>query len=354
LAHAIADGYIPAATAAAQILGDIGGGALLVRGGGQPSPLALAAAHADRRLRFAGTAAIMKLAPSEPFAGSSQVADSLGYFARSYGTPRVLVAHPRSEDAQSLAGLAASLGYAADIATNGRRAFELAVGSPDYDFALVHSAIDRPRVDDLVAQLRRDRRTARLPIGLVAPLEDLPRVEQFARDTTRTMALLEPRNDAEMKLYCGKVLALGGRWHVTAAERRTHAIAALGWLVALARQRSRVFDVYRQQPAVEGALYVNELSPAAADFLGELPTAKAQRSLLELADLATQPLEARSAAAAAFARSVQRFGLLLSRNEILQQYELYNSNAGRNGQTHDVLGAVLDAIERKNAPTGGQ
>jgi HEAT repeat protein len=353
LGHAIAERYIPAATAAAQILGDIGSAALLARGGAQPSPLAQAAAHADRRLRFAGTAAIMKLAPSEPFAGSSQVTSALGFFARSYGVPRILIAHPRSEEAQTMAGLAAALGYATDMATNGRRAFELAVSSPDYDFALVHSAIDRPRVDDLVAQLRRDRRTALLPIGLIATLDDMDRVERFARDTTRAVALLQPRSDAEMKLYAGQVLARGGRWHVSAAERRSQAIAALDWLVALAERPKGVFDVYSQQAAVEGALYVPELSPAAAAFLGELGTATAQRSLLELADLATQGPEARQAAATAFARSTGEFGLLVTRDEILHQYNLYNANAGHNADTHAVLSAVLDAIERKNAPTGG-
>ena len=89
-------------------------------------------------------------------------------------------------------------------------------------------------------------------------------------------------------------------------------------------------------------------------MLAELGTATAQRSLLELADLATQPAAAREAAAAALARNIEMFGLRLTRDEILQQYDLYNANAGRNGDTHDVLSAVLDAIEQKNTPAGGQ
>ena len=133
-------------------------------------------------LRFAAIDAILKLRPTEPFAGSSHVADGLGFFASSYGTPRVLVVHPRSEMGQQIAGLAAELGYESDLATNGRRAFELAVGSPDYEFILLHSAIERPPVDELLAQLRRDRRTALLPVGLIAPWDDLERVARFRRN----------------------------------------------------------------------------------------------------------------------------------------------------------------------------
>ncbi len=205
LIDAMAQGYIPAATAAAQILGDIGNQSLLTRGGAALSPLAKAAAAADRRLRFAAVDAIMKLHPTEPFAGSNHVADGLGFFASSFGVPRVLVVHPLSEEAQRMAGLAASLGYESDIATNGRRGFELAVASPDYEFVLIHSALERTRADELLAQLRRDRRTALLPVGLVAPLDDLERVKRYAEVTPRTEAFLQPQNEPEMTLFSGLV-----------------------------------------------------------------------------------------------------------------------------------------------------
>jgi hypothetical protein len=96
------------------------------------------------------------------------------------------------------------------------------------------------------------------------------------------------------------------------------------------------------------------LTDHASAVLAELGTATAQRSLLELADNGTQPPEARMAAAGAFARNMGQFGLRLTRDEIMQQYDLYNSNAGRNAETHAVLTAVLDAIERKNVAVGGQ
>jgi HEAT repeat protein len=347
LIDAMANKHLAAATAAAEILGDIGTEDLLMRGGSAGSPLARAAAHADRRLRFAATSAIMKLTPTVPFAGSSHVADGLGFFASAYGVPRALVVHPRSEDAQKVAGLAAGLGYDADIATNGRRAFELATSTSDLEFIFIHSAIDRPSVDELVAQLRRDRRTALLPIGLIAPLDDLDRVRQFARSSSRTEAFLQPQNAAQMQLFTARVLARAGQDRISAEERKRQAIAALDWLAALGETPS-VFDLKRQEPSVVQVLYVPELSARAATVLGQLASVNGQRSLLELADLETQSLVARQAAAAAFARSVRKYGIMLTRAEILEQYGLYNGNAGRNADTSAVLGAILDAIEQKD------
>jgi CheY-like chemotaxis protein len=347
LAGAMLHGYAPAATAAAEILGDMGDPASLVRAGAAPSPLAAAAGSADRRLRFAAMNAILKLNPAGPFTGSSYVADGLGYFASSYGMPRVLVVHPRSEEAQSMAGLANALGYEADTATNGRRAFELASHSPDYEIILIHSAIDRPRADELVAQLRRDRRTAAVPIGLIATLDDRDRVRRFARAVPMAEAFLQPQREEEMKLFCEQLAALSGRDHVSTAERKAQAAAALDWLQKLSGQSQAVFDVRRQEPAIGRVLYVPELSAAAATVLGNLGTASSQSRLLELAGSATQPLAARQAAADAFGRSVRKYGILLSREQIMAQYDLYNANAGRHGETHEVLGKILDALENR-------
>ncbi len=348
LASAMAAGYVPAATAAAQILGDVGSVDLLRGNGAAPRPLAAAANHADRRLRFAAIEAIMKLKPTEPFAGSSHVADGLGFFASSYGVPRVLIVHPRSDEGRTIAGLASQLGYEADVATNGRKAFEAATASPDYEFVLIHSAVQRPAADELCAQLRRDRRTALLPVGLMAPWDDLERVKRFATSAPRVEAVLEPHDEAQMKLLAAEVLARAGRSHVTSQERRAQAAAALDWLVALGHAPQRVFDLRKQEAAMLQVLYVPEMTAGAASVLADVGGVRAQQSLIELANQPTQPLAARQAAVAAFVRNMRAYGLLLSRDLILHEYDLFNANAGRDADTHAVLGAILDALERKS------
>ena len=122
LAYAVAERLHAAAAAAAQILGQIGHVDMLTRGGSVPTPLVAAATHSDRRLAMAAIDSVMKLDPTEPFPSASQVIDDLGFFARSYGVPRVLVVHPRSDEAaRSPAWRAASDSMATSPPTAGRR-----------------------------------------------------------------------------------------------------------------------------------------------------------------------------------------------------------------------------------------
>ena len=83
-------------------------------------------------------------------------------------------------------------------------------------------------------------------------------------------------------------------------------------------------------------------------------TAHSQRSLLDLANLSAQPLETRQAAADAFAASMRRFGIRLSSDELLRQYDLYNDNAGRNADTHVVLGSNPQCARTKGRGRAGQ
>ncbi len=350
LAGAMAQGFAPAAIAAAQILGDIGSAEQLAHGGATPSALVRAAGSSDRRLRFTATAAIMKLATTAPFAGSSHVTEALGFFAGSYGVPRVLIAHPLSAEGGKLAGLAAAQGYEADVATTGRQAYELAIASPDYDLALIHAAIGKPAVDELVAQLRRDRRTAELPVGLIAPLDNMERVQNYARRAGNLEVFLQPQNDAEMKLFVGDVLAHAGRSHVSVEERRQQALAAIDWLVALAQSPGPVFNIGQLESTIIPLVYVPDVAGKAIELLSDIGTEPSQKALVQLADNSAQPLATRQAAVTALARSIRRYGTLLTSDELYAQYDLYNLNAGRNRDTHRVLGALLDVLEHRGDP----
>ena len=59
----------------------------------------------------------------------------------------------------------------------------------------------------------------------------------------------------------------------------------------------------------------------------------------------SRSLAQRRAAASSFALAVAHRGLLLSREEILLQYDRYNRSAELDRETQQVLGSILDAIE---------
>ncbi|MFO0869613.1 MAG: hypothetical protein U0935_11830 [Pirellulales bacterium] len=89
-----------------------------------------------------------------------------------------------------------------------------------------------------------------------------------------------------------------------------------------------------------------ELATRAAAVLGHFGSA-AVRALIDLAS-SNRPATERRAAASAFRDAVRRRGLLLTREEILRQYERYNQSASADRETQEILGLLLDAIERRD------
>ncbi len=326
LIEAMAKGQLLAATAAAEVLGDIGSEALLDTAGAARSPLAEAARSGNRRLRFAAIDAILRIQPTQPFSGDSSVVDSLQFFAATSGERRVLVGHPRSTRGQEIAGLLASQGYRADVATNSRQFLELASRCPDYELALVDVSLGSPPVDDLIGRLRRDPRTADLPIGLMVGEELKAAVQRLAATMPAVVAIARVGDDYSTQFEIARVLASVGRDHVGFETRQAQAGNSLVWLAKLAEHRTTVFNVERTSPSIERALYVPAWTAAAATVLADLPSENAQRSLLALASDNVLPAETRRIGAVAFGRNVRRYGVHLTAAEIQKQYDRYNAS----------------------------
>ncbi len=70
-----------------------------------------------------------------------------------------------------------------------------------------------------------------------------------------------------------------------------------------------------------------------------------------MADSSAQPLGLRRAAVAALAGSIRDHGILLKTDQLEHQYAIYNANAGRDRETHQVLSELLDVLEQKTAAT---
>jgi hypothetical protein len=114
------------------------------------------------------------------------------------------------------------------------------------------------------------------------------------------------------------------------------------------------YDFHRQISAYESALATPELAAQAAILMGRLGSPDAQRALVTLASQHARALADRQAAAEAFAKAVRRRGLLLTRDEILLQYDRYNRSEFLDAGTQQVLGQILDAIEAPNQTTKTQ
>jgi hypothetical protein len=349
LVDALAQGQIWAAAAAVEVLGDVGTEALLGKGSAARSPWAEAARSGDRRLRFAAIDAILRLHPTQRFNGDSSIVDALSFFAATSGQRRALVGHPRMERAQELAGLLAGLGYHADVATNSRQFMELASRSPDYEVALVDVALANPPVDDLIGRLRRDPRTADLPIGVMVSEDLLGAVHRLAASLPGVVPIVRVTDDYSTQFEVNRILQSVGRDHVGHAARQEQAAKALDWLAQLAELPSPLFQIERTTPAVERALYVPALTSVAARVLADLPAASAQQALVQLASEGVLPPEIRRIGAVAFGRNARRYGVHLTSGEIKRQYDRYNASRLADRDSQEILASILDAIEARAA-----
>jgi len=356
LEYAVIHEKVAAATGAIEVLREIGDEELLRSNGGRPSPLALCLKHSDRRVRFAAVEAIMKLNPLEPFAGSSYLSEALGYFTSTVGSRRVLVAHPRTDQAQTLVGMLNEIGFEADTAQTGRQTLRLSTQYSDYEFFLVSDAVDYPGVNELIQQLHRDPRTAMLPIGLMARQEQFSQMERVTENDPLTETFPRPHDVTGLSLAARRLLSRSGDDLVSFDERMAHASAALDHLARLAERSEdyAFYDLLRIQPAVEHSMNTPQLANQAARVLGLLGTPSAQQLLVTSASQNARLLSERQAAAAAFGTAISRRGLLLARNEIVLQYDRYNQSKVLNRETQAVLGSLLDSIELPTRPSSDQ
>lgn len=156
------------------------------------SPLVKAMESGDRQLRFASTQAIIRLKPKRAFPGANKFMDSLVFFAATRGTRRVLVAHPKISEGQSLVGALSQRGLDADAATTGRGIYRLALEDPDVEFLLISDAVDHPPLGELLGQLRSNPALAEIPIGILSQNRLHQRNLELAAVDKNTIALRHP------------------------------------------------------------------------------------------------------------------------------------------------------------------
>jgi hypothetical protein len=132
-----------------------------------------------------------------------------------------------------------------------------------------------------------------------------------------------------------------------ATQRRTRASQALALLADLGR---RGFDVAAAETTARLALMQRpqperptDLFAPAAGLLATVGSSRAQQALLGETERTDLPAESRKLALAGFARSVDRYGVLLECNPLQAAYARYNHSTASADRA--MAGAVLDVIE---------
>ncbi len=347
LAAALEDNYPHAAIAAANELGRRRDANVLYTADGQSSPLARAVRHIDRRVRFAALSAIMALNPTAPYPGSSYVPKALAWFATSAGDRHALVAMPTNLAASDLAGMLAAHGIDAEATNSGRDAVDTARETADLEMILIDMDILRPGVRQVLYELRVPPKTSKVPIALLAAEGRLEAAEQIASEHDLVLATSRPHSSEVLARIVERLWQLAGPAYVPPEQRAAEALQAVNWLAQLLAGDHSIYELHVAAPALEEALYRQEIAGTAMDALAKLGTPESQRSLLNFASQSTFPIALRSQAANAFQASVRSRGLLLTTDEIHAQYDIYNASENADAETQAVLGSLLDAIESR-------
>lgn len=329
-------------------------------------PLVRALAVPDPALQFAAARTLALAAGDPPWAGSSRVVEVLAHAATAGGDDLAVVAHPDRAVAQELAAGVSRFGYRTIDVSTGRDAVLAARANADTVLVIVAARLVRPTALETVQFLRHQGVGGEPPVLVVVdPLDDdgrgcfLQRVMlQFhdapcvavvdgldsffvgARDPDAGDLVLPPRFADAVARAAGPAAVDPATRQAARKARHARARAALALLARLGR---RGHDVAAALDAARQALFAPSLAGPAATLLSTIGRPAAQQALAAEAARAGIEPAARELARAAFAVSVERYGLLLGRGDL--RTLVVNYTADSDAAVRRASGAIIDVIE---------
>ena len=340
----------PAATAVAELAGEIGDASLVYSGNDKPRPLVNAILTGYRPLQFAAARSIAQIDPQQAYPGCSYVAQLMVMMATSDGRVSAAVMHPRNAVAQSLASSVFQSGLRGIPVSSAKQLFDLLESNPDIGLVMVTDASGGPHYQELVQQIRNYWLTQHLPVGLLVRDEMSGDKARLVLDVDPLTRVLPITSDPRLlSSQVGQLEELRVGVPVGNSQLDLHADVALEWLtMTLADPGTYRFyhlSCYRDR--------IGQLGTIAGSFekkskiLRHLGTPESQRLLATLANDVSMTIDQRQVLAEAFNQSVRQHGLLMTRSEVKLQYDRYNASESLSAEVQSILGNILDTIELK-------
>lgn len=351
LHDAIGDRKTDLAAVAATALGQVADRDVLASSGSRVHPLVEALVAPGRRAQFAAARALVLLEPQRPFPGSSQVVPILARFVGNQAAPRAVVIDGNPNRGNQLGSFLKALGYDPQLARTGSDGFKAAVEAADVELIAIdtHMTQGAWRLVDTLSNLRADARTAGIPTYIVGPLSHQAALDSTLRNYPGVKFLVTPTNPEVLEQQ------LGGRpTAFSDAERLAYAREAASLLSLVAARPGSPFepDLKRAETALSFALNTPSASLAASAALGDVPDAAAQRDLADVVLDSSKPKPPRLAAAGALARSLQRFGPLVTADHETRLLAAFDRE--RDPALRSALATLIGALRPKPAQAGSR
>jgi hypothetical protein len=312
-------------------------------------PLIRAVQSSDPELRFVATDTVLKLAAGGTFRGASYVMKELAYFAASEGKAGALVADPVLSHANQIASYLKEIGYSrVDIVSDGGSLLDAAPRSPDYEIILVSAGIQRPPLNLTLQRLRAEPRLAGVPVLVYADPDWLPLADATVRGIPSALSVAVPSDPQDLAGLIARAKMVPTVRSVSIDQRLEWARAAMAWFLVFVEHPPEGISRTEIESAAISALEVPQLQELSLEILGQLATPKSQSALVEAVSRNDWPIALRVKALGAFRKAVEKRGVQLTTQQILQQYERYNQSTQSPPEVRKILGLILDYIE---APT---
>lgn len=314
LHKALSDGKDELGAVAASALGEVTQPAELAHRG-RPHPLVDALVSPGARTQFAAARALVSMAPTLPFPGSSRVVPALARFVTAQSPPRAVVIDSNPARGSQLVGSLRGLGYETVLESRGDQGFLAAADTTDIELVLVSYALHGERtwsLTDILTNLKSDARTADLPVFVYGPLSLELNRPNLPLDFPGVRFLVQPMTPEILeKLIGGRPSRFSG------GDRAGYAQQATALLAQIAQQPHSPFehDLKAAEPALMTALSQPATSMAASTALGDVPDSRAQRSLADVVLDPSRPVDLRRNSASQLVRSVKQYGPLVSADQ---------------------------------------
>lgn len=310
------------AIGALRVLGKIGTRRQLTSAAGKRSPMIAALNYPDSRVQFVAARTILELDPNGAFSGSQRVVDVLSRAVNDGGLPRSVVIDANSVRGGSLAAAMRELGYDPILALTGREGFKLAAERGDVDLILLQMNCIRWELSQTIVNLRADARTAGIPIVIYGESSANVPILNLTERYPLVTYILETTNASDLNVQLAPFFAKLRTPPLTASQRRERRANAVGLLAWIAQnQNSAVFDIAPTEDALFAAVNDEQLAGDALFALAAIPRQSVQVRLQEVALNQLLAVRLREQASLLLALHIQRFGVLLSENQIREVHQ---------------------------------
>jgi CheY-like chemotaxis protein len=353
LDRALTEQRLPVILGCVRMLGDLADvRANLPATRGEPA-LVRALYYPDRRVSFAAADALLRIPGPPPANTSARIVDllrrALATEPQAKAVPKVLVGFASEDLTNQAAATLARAGYEPVRVTTGRDALRRLNAASDLDELLLDANLPEPGLASLLAQLRTDPSSGRLPILLATAPEQLGSlqryVERFPNVTVIPAALA--LDDKAIKEQINARLAEPGSQPLSEAEQKEYAEKAVRALARMAKGELPGYDIRPAADALFAVLHAGKLSPegltAAIEAIGRLTGPQVPTELLNVILDAKRPLPLRLAAATELLRHIQKHSPALTRAQVESLVHLHaqaETDATLRAKTALVLGSL--------------